>query len=208
MSISIIVPVHNEEDCIARCLEETRRAFDDLDHEVIVVDDGSTDRSHALIEALAAGDGRIRCISYPVNRGYSHALRQGIQVARKDYTVFLDADLQYPPHEVRVMFDAAAREGRVFLLGAPTRKYYDVYRRMLSAVYNRLVTALLDLPVGDANSVKVIRTDVLKTLRLEGELGRSTSRCSSGSPIAACRSCGGRSTSSAGSRDGRSRVWG
>ena len=171
MSISIIVPVHNEEDGIARCLEETRRAFGDVDHEVIVVDDGSTDRSHAIIEGLAATDGRIRCIAYPVNRGYSHAIRQGIQVARKEYTTFLDADLQYPPQDVRVMYDVVARDGGVFLLGAPTRKYYDVYRRALSCIYNRLVEGLLDLHVGDANSVKVIRTDTLKTLRLEGELG-------------------------------------
>ena len=171
MSISIIIPVYNEEEVIELCLEETHKAFRTTDYEIIIVNDGSTDRSHGIICRLVNGNRHVRYISYPANKGYSYAIRQGIQMASKEYSSYLDADLQYHPSQLREMYDFAREEKLVFLLGKPTRKYYKVYRRMLSYVYNLLVSRLLDLKVTDANSVKLIKTDILKTLKLRGELG-------------------------------------
>jgi hypothetical protein len=171
MSISIIIPVYNEEKCIERCVRETRDAFLDADHEIIIVNDGSTDGSRRIIAGLANGDHQIRCVDYSANRGYSHAIRQGILLAGKDYTSYLDADLQYPPSELRRMYDFASTERREFVLGKPTRKYYNPYRQLLTYGYNFLVSRLLHLPVSDANSLKLIKTEILKKLPLKGELG-------------------------------------
>ncbi len=171
MSISIIIPVYNEEECIELCIEETLSAFQDTDHEVIVVNDGSTDHTHEIITGLSIDRLRLKYISYSVNKGYSHAVREGIQIASKEYTSYLDADLQYPPAQLRQMYEAACKENTVFLLGRPTRKYYNPYRHLLSYGYNLLVSKLLDLPVRDANSLKLIKTETLKRLPLKGELG-------------------------------------
>lgn len=171
MSISIIIPVYNEEECIDSCVEEIRKAFQDTDHEIIIVNDGSTDRSDEFINAILKDCRRLQYVSYPTNKGYSNALRKGIQIANKEYTSYLDADLQYPPAQLRRMYDFACREKLVFVLGQPTRKYYNPYRQMLSYGYNLLVSRLLDLPVRDANSLKLIKTETLRSLSLQRELG-------------------------------------
>jgi len=171
MSISIIIPVYNEEECIELCVEETLSAFQGTDHEIIVVNDGSTDRTHEIITALVKDRRRLKYISCPINKGYSHAIREGIQIAIKEYTSYLDADLQYPPEQLRQMYDFARGGNSVFILGQPTRKYYNPYRQMLSYGYNLLVSRLLDLPVRDANSLKLIKSETLKSLSLQRELG-------------------------------------
>jgi glycosyltransferase involved in cell wall biosynthesis len=171
MSISIIIPVYNEEECIELCVRETQQVFRDIDHEIIIVNDGSTDRSHEVITALLNDHRPLRYVSYPTNKGYSHAIRQGIQVARKEYTSYLDADMQYPPAQLRQMYEAACKENTEFILGRPTRKYYNPYRQLLSYGYNFLVSKLLEMPVRDANSLKLIKTETLKRLPLKGELG-------------------------------------
>lgn len=169
MSISIIIPVYNEEECIQRCIEETERAFEDIDYEIIAVNDGSTDASPEIISSSRAGNHRIKLVSYPGNKGYSHAIRQGIQLASKEYTSYLDADLQYLPSELRKMYNFALQYNEIFVLGEPARKYYGAYRRFLSFAYNLLVSVLLDIHVADANSLKIIKTQTLKQLDLRRE---------------------------------------
>ena len=171
MSISIIIPVYNEEDCIERCIEETREAFQDTDYEIIMVNDGSTDRSHAIMDRLVAQNNRIRYISYANNKGYSHAIRKGIQLTSKEYTSYLDADLQYPPMELRRMYEFALENNQTFVLGTSEQKYYQLHRRVMSLAYNLLVSKLLNLRISDANSLKLIRTQALRKLDLKGELG-------------------------------------
>jgi glycosyltransferase involved in cell wall biosynthesis len=171
MSISIIIPVYNEEECIELCVEETQRGFRDVDYEIIVVNDGSIDRSHEIISNLAAGNGRIQYISYPENKGYSHAIRQGIRLASKEYTSYLDADLQYLPMELRKMYEFAVKNQYAFVLGKPTQKYYKFPRHLMSLVYNFLVAQLFNVRVGDANSLKLIATQTLKGLELKREFG-------------------------------------
>jgi len=171
MSISIIIPVYNEAECIERCLRETQAAFADIDHEIIVVNDGSTDSSDGIVTRMLNGDRRLAHISYRDNRGYSHAIRQGLAVARCEYVSYLDADLQYPPDQLRRMYDFALAERAAFVLGQPTRKYYNRYRRLQSFVYNGLVSRVLGLDVPDANALKLIRADTIRTLRLRGQRG-------------------------------------
>ena len=171
MSISIIIPVYNEEECVERCIRETEKAFCDTDYEVILVDDGSTDRSHEIIGRLVAQNGHTKYISYPDNRGYSHAIRQGIRLVSKEFTSYLDADLQYPPMELRNMYEFALRNRHAFVLGKPAQKYYKPWRRFMSFVYNFLVARLLHVHVGDANSLKLIATRTLKGLDLTREFG-------------------------------------
>jgi hypothetical protein len=69
------------------------------------------------------------------------------------------------------MYDFARGEKSLFVLGQPTRKYYNPYRQMLSYGYNFLVSRLLDLPVRDANSLKLIKSETLKSLPLQREWG-------------------------------------
>jgi dolichol-phosphate mannosyltransferase len=109
--ISVVAAVHNEEACLRELCARVERAL--ADHpgsfELVLVDDGSTDRSFAVIEELCAADPRIRGARLARNEGHQPALMCGIALARGDVVVTLDADLQHPPECIPEMIDAWRR---------------------------------------------------------------------------------------------------
>src|SRR6266850_1882787 len=166
------MPVYNEVATIAEVLARVRRAPTcDLARDLIVVDDGSTDGTHELLEGLPpAGD--LRVISKSVNRGKGAALRDGFAVASGDLILIQDADLEYDPREypllLKPILDGVADVvyGSRFLDGAygMSRFWHTAANRGLTLLSN-LATGLdlTDLETG----YKVFRADVLKSLALE-----------------------------------------
>ncbi len=166
MSISIIVPVHNEQACISECLNQISNVFLNTDHEIIVVNDGSTDNSHQEILRLMKNNPRIKYISYSNNKGYSHAAREGFKESKNDYVSFIDADLQYHPKELLKMYNYAKKNNSQFVIGIPkTRtKYYNPIRKMLSFFYNVYISLLFNFKLKDANSLKLMSRKYLKNI--------------------------------------------
>ncbi|MEK9155682.1 MAG: glycosyltransferase family 2 protein [Patescibacteria group bacterium] len=164
MGLSIVIPVYNEEECILPCLKQTCRTFAGSDFEVIVVNDGSTDRTHRLMLETLSHFPAVRYLYYSPNRGYSHAIRTGFATAAKDYVSFLDADLQYRPADLKRMYDRATRENLRFLIGLPQNKYYSVFRRWQSRAYNAYVSLLFGLKTADANSLKLMARADLRNI--------------------------------------------
>jgi len=162
--LSIVVPVFNEKECIGECVREIRRVFSGTDYELICVDDGSTDGSGEILRTLAAGDGRMTCVSLETNRGYTDAVLAGFARCRKEYVSFLDADLQYHPEELMNMFRFAVDGDRDCVRGLPKRKYYKLFRRLLSAAYNLYVAALFGTYFRDANALKLMRRRYLDAI--------------------------------------------
>lgn len=169
MSISIVIPVFNEEESIKDCLSQTGKAFETTDYEIIAVNDGSTDQSEKIIRQAAKKNPKIKVVSYPSNQGYGFAVRTGIEKAKKEFISYLDADLQYSPFELKKMLDFCQRQNAVFVLGKPERKYSSLMRKTVSLAYNKLVFLFLRIPVQDANSLKVIQTKTAQSLRLEND---------------------------------------
>lgn len=106
--ISLIIPVHNAEPFLDRCLESAAAQTEPA-LEIICVDDASTDASPAMLDARAAADSRFRVVRRPVNGGESAARNQGIALARGEYLAFLDHDDMLEPDACRLLY-AAARE--------------------------------------------------------------------------------------------------
>ena len=106
--LSIVVAVYNEEACLRELTTRIDRALTRgrFHAELVIVDDGSTDRSFTVIEELAAGDQRVRGIRLARNEGHQSALMCGIACARGDVIVTLDADLQHPPEFIPDMLEA------------------------------------------------------------------------------------------------------
>jgi dolichol-phosphate mannosyltransferase len=106
--LSVVAAVHNEEACLLELVARLDRVLVGVPchAEFVLVDDGSTDRSFTIIEALAARDPRVRGIRLARNEGHQPALMYGIACARGDAVVTLDADLQHPPERIPEMFEA------------------------------------------------------------------------------------------------------
>src|SRR5713101_2344564 len=98
--ISIVSPCYNEAEVIGLFFEELRRVIDGLpeyDFEIILVDDGSADRTLEALNQIAAGDGRVRVASFSRNFGHQIALTAGLDCATGDAVITMDSDLQHPP---------------------------------------------------------------------------------------------------------------
>ena len=105
--LSVIMPVYNEAGTVLASLE--RVLATGLDMEVIVVDDGSTD---GTAEGLAGvDDTRVRVLREPANRGKGWAVRRGIALSKGEAVIVQDADLEYDPHDFRILLDAMRGEG-------------------------------------------------------------------------------------------------
>jgi dolichol-phosphate mannosyltransferase len=100
--ISIVIPVYNEQDSIKPLIAELREVLNGLDksYEIIFVDDGSRDRSFAILQQVASHDPQIRVIRFRRNAGQTAAFDAGFRAAQGDIVVTMDADLQNDPHDI------------------------------------------------------------------------------------------------------------
>jgi glycosyltransferase involved in cell wall biosynthesis len=98
MKLSILMPVYNEEDRIADAVKQALDVQYPAEVEMVIVDDGSRDGTAEILRGL--GDGRLKVISHPRNRGKGAAIRTAVDNATGDYMVILDADLEYDPQDI------------------------------------------------------------------------------------------------------------
>ena len=103
--LSVVAPVYNEEGTIEEFYSRARAALEGLNFELVLVDDGSTDSSAKILERLAESDPRVRLVFLSRNFGHQTALTAGLDHARGDAVVMLDADLQDPPELIPRMLD-------------------------------------------------------------------------------------------------------
>ena len=147
--VSIVLPAYDEELNIAQAIEEATRTAERLlaDHEVIVVDDGSTDRTGRIVREIAALDPRVRLVAHPANRGYGEALRSGFLAAGLDFVFFTDADLQFDIDELERFLPYA---GTVDVVAGYRVNRQDTFIRRANAYgWNVLVRMLFYVPVRD-----------------------------------------------------------
>ena len=170
MKLSVIVPVYNEIATLETLLDRINRVALNVEKEIIVIDDGSTDGSRELVKALAA-DGTITARFHERNIGKGGAIRTGIEAVTGDIIIIQDGDLEYDPSDYRKLIqpiiDGTARA--VYgsrILGNNPRSYVRFYwgGRVLSFLANRIYdTRITDEPT----CYKVFETGLLKSMALE-----------------------------------------
>lgn len=158
--IVVVIPAYNEEAAVRTTVEEVRRALDGagLAHEVVVVDDGSSDAT--LAEARASG---ARVLHFDENCGYGHALKAGIAATESPLVAILDADGTYPPHELPAMIGLVAAAEMV--VGDRGRRMNNVpfIRRPAKWVLKLLASILARRRIDDVNSgLRVFRRPALQ----------------------------------------------
>jgi len=166
-SISAVLPAHNEEENIAKAVRDTIAALHPLtsDYEVIVVDDGSRDRTAEIVQGLQSEFPQLRLVRHPVNRGYGGALRSGFGAATRELILLNASDNQFNPQEITKLLPLIKEADIV----NPYRgKRQDPFHRRLNAfAWNTLSRVLFGYVARDIDcGFKLMRRDVLKHVTL------------------------------------------
>ncbi len=173
--LSIVIPVHNESPNIKELYDELTQVLGQYgrSYEIIVIDDGSTDDSFQLLAALQARDPRLRVIRFRRNFGQTAAFAAGFAHARGRLVVTSDGDLQNDPRDIPAMV-AMIEKGHDIVCGwRKDRKDTLVTRRLPSVLANKLISWATGVDLHDYGcSLKVFRAEVVKPLRLYGEMHR------------------------------------
>lgn len=165
-SISIAIPAFNEEENIEWVIKDTLRSLPKYfkDYEVIIVDDGSTDKTGKIADRLANKNPKIRVIHQP-NKGYSKAMLAGIKTAKKDFVAYMPADGQFLVTDMRHCFEAL--KGSDLILGyRGGRSDYTTRRIIFSYGYLLLLLFLFDIKYMDVGWVNIWRTNKVQRVKL------------------------------------------
>ncbi len=170
-SVSVLMPAYNEESSIERVLRRVLRLVDGL-REVIVVDDGSTDRTADIVKRVARDDPRVRLFVQPYNQGKTAAIARAIYEAEGDILIIQDADLEYDPAEIPEVI-RPIREGKAdvvygsrFLVRRAARVLY-YYNYLANCFITFLSNLLTNRNMTDVETCyKAFRSGVIKPLRL------------------------------------------
>jgi glycosyltransferase involved in cell wall biosynthesis len=173
--LSLFLPVYNEEENLPRLNEKIFEAMARLGHgfEVIYVDDGSTDRSLELLRQFAARDARVRVVAFRRNYGQTAAMAAGIDAARGEVLIPMDADLQNDPADIARLLEKLDEGFDVVSGWRKDRQDAFVTRTLPSRIANGLISRIGGVPLHDYGcSLKAYRREVLKDVQLYGEMHR------------------------------------
>jgi glycosyltransferase involved in cell wall biosynthesis len=176
-ALSIVVPCYNEQECIAALhvrLTKAAEAAAGGDYELVLVNDGSTDRSWAIMRDLAAADPRLVAINLSRNHGHQLALTAGLDLCRGDSVLIIDADLQDPPELLGEMMQAMARESADVVYGVRlVRTGETPFKRATAHAFYRMLARAteVDIPL-DAGDFRLISRRALDALLAMPEQAR------------------------------------
>ena len=166
--LTIVLPCFNEAGNVADAVRYATAAADRCaaEHEIIVVDDGSSDATASIAAHIAERDHRVRVLVHTHNRGYGDAVRTGIAAAQMPWVLLTDGDLQFDLGELEDFIPVATRADLV--VGWRILRRDPLNRRLNAAAWNWLVRRMFRLPVRDVDcAFKLVRRDLLQGFELE-----------------------------------------
>ena len=176
LSLSIVVPIHNEEENIPLLYEQLNDVFSKMDreYEYIFVDDGSTDTSVQELAKLTEKDTHVVVVEFRRNYGQTAAMQAGIDTAVNDVVVTMDGDLQNDPTDIPHMLEKIEVEGYDLVHGwRKNRQDAFINRKLPSKIANAIISKTTGFPIHDLGcTLKAIRREIAQELELYGEMHR------------------------------------
>jgi glycosyltransferase involved in cell wall biosynthesis len=173
MKLSVVIPMMNEEDNVKLLFDAVRAALDGkIEYELILVDDGSVDKTVELMKSYA--DERTKIVIFNRNYGQSSAMAAGIDIACGELVVTLDGDLQNDPSDIILMIEKLESEGWDVVAGRrANRQDGMLLRKIPSKIANAMIRKMTGVYLRDYGcTLKVFKNNVAKNLGLYGELHR------------------------------------
>ena len=171
-SISFVIPAMNEEESLEELVDRIDQNVGTANYEIILIDDGSTDDTWTVIQALADINIAVRGLRFRSNRGKAAGLQAGFDVAEGDLIFTMDADLQDDPKEIP-RFIEKIQEGYDLVSGWKAVRHDPWHKVLPSRVFNRMLSHFSQVKLHDHNcGFKCYRREVAKSIKLFGELHR------------------------------------
>ena len=186
LDLSIVIPLLNEEENIPELYRELSEVLAGIhyDHEMVFVDDGSTDSSLQLLQELQEKDSSVVVVSFRRNFGQTAAMAAGFDYARGDVIITMDADLQNDPRDIPLLLEKVAEGYDVVTGWRYDRKDPFVNRRLPSMIANKIISRTTGVKLHDYGcTLKAFRKEVIKTIKLYGEMHRFIPAIASGMGI-------------------------
>jgi glycosyltransferase involved in cell wall biosynthesis len=169
-SISFFCPAYNDQDNIEKVVAAASKFLPEAsrEYEIIIVEDGSPDRTAQVVDELAKKYRNVRVIHHAKNRGYGGALKSGFSQCRNEIVIYTDGDAQFDVAELSRLLPLLGEADIV--TGFRTNRVISLWRLIQSSVFNGIICALFDLEVKDVNcALKVFKKKVIDTITIESD---------------------------------------
>ncbi len=169
-SISVFFPFHNEQENIRRVYESACDVLKKtgVDYEIILVDDGSTDKTREIADAIAAADPRVRAVHHPVKSGYGAALQSGFRAATKALVFYTDGDCQFDLNDLPPLLPLMQQYDIVSCFRINRRE--NLRRRLNAWCWTRLINFLFGLKIRDMNcAFKLYKRKIFDVIKMESK---------------------------------------
>ncbi|HMS33565.1 MAG TPA: glycosyltransferase family 2 protein [Ignavibacteria bacterium] len=168
ISLSVFFPAYYDEKNIEKVVVAAINVLEELklkDYEVIIIEDGSPDKTGEVADMLAEKFSKVRVIHHEKNMGYGATLKDGFLNAKLDYVFYSDGDNQFDLKELKKFVALIPYSDMV--IGYRKKKQYSTYRKVTSLAYNFLLRFLFDIDYVDVDcAFKVIKTDLFKKINI------------------------------------------
>jgi len=175
LNVSIVIPLFNEEESLPELFSWIQKVLyeERLSYELILVDDGSTDKSWQVIQSLAAEHKEIKAIQFQRNYGKSAALQKGFEVVSGTVVLTMDADLQDSPEEIPALYAMITQQGFDVVSGWKKKRHDPLTKTIPTKLYNWAARRITGIHLHDFNcGIKAYRLAVVKSIELYGDMHR------------------------------------
>tara|TARA_A100000164_G_scaffold75577_1_gene63656 strand:- start:164 stop:1111 length:948 start_codon:yes stop_codon:yes gene_type:complete len=175
MDISIIIPLFNEEESLPELCSWIEKVMNknNYSYEVLLMDDGSKDKSWSVIENISSKNSNIKGIKFRRNYGKSAALNIGFQKALGNVVITMDADLQDSPDEIPALYDKIMKEGYDLVSGWKQKRYDPLSKTIPTKLFNWAARKASGIYLHDFNcGLKSYKNNVVKSVEVHGEMHR------------------------------------
>lgn len=175
LDISVVIPLFNEDESLPELTDWIRRVMqaNGYAYEIILIDDGSKDRSWSVIEELAENHPQIKGIRFRRNYGKSAALYEGFDAAVGNVVITMDADLQDSPDEIPELYKLIMDDDYDLISGWKKKRYDPISKTIPTKLFNFATRKMSGIELNDFNcGLKAYKNEVIKSVELFGEMHR------------------------------------
>lgn len=175
IQISVVIPFYNEDESLPELLAWIERVMNEnnFTYEIIMVDDGSTDNSWAVVEKLSVINPLIKAIKFRRNYGKSAALNVAFHKVQGNVVITMDADMQDSPDEIPGLYNMVVNDGFDLVSGWKKKRYDPITKTLPTKIFNWATRKMSGIELNDFNcGLKAYKVDVVKAIEVYNEMHR------------------------------------